>query len=77
MRHLRKWKACCVRDNLEPNSKEASRLLSSAKSDSGYIGNLVSWKYLAKSFFVRKVEHSRKYDINDLDKYIKIPNKYN
>ena len=52
-RHLRKWRAECVRDNLDPNSKEASRRLSSAKGQASYCGNLAAWHYLEKRFFAR------------------------
>ena len=74
--HLRKWRALCTRDNLKPNSKEASRLLSSLKGCAGYFGNEASWKYLSKKFFMRKAEKNRVYNTENLDEYINIPKKF-
>ena len=56
-RHLRKWRAECVRDNLDPNSKEASRRLSSVKAQSSYYGNQTAWHYFAKLFFKRYLDY--------------------
>lgn len=75
-RHLRKWRAECIRDNLEPNSKEASQRLTVAKGCAGFYGNQAAWKYLSKKFFQRKKESQREYLEENLEEYINIPLKY-
>ena len=75
-RHIRKWRAECVRDNLDYNSKEASRRLSCVKSQASYYGNQVAWHYYVKKFGQRKLEKNRDYNRNELDQYLNIPEKY-
>lgn len=74
--HLRKWKAACVRDNLDRASKEGSQRLALCKADACYFGSLEAWRYLSKKFFMRKSEKQRVYDINNLESYLNIPDKY-
>ena len=54
-RQLRKWRAECVRDNLDRNSKEGSARLSSVKAQASYYGSQTAWHYFTKLFFKRSV----------------------
>ena len=74
--YLRKWKAECVRDNLEPRGKEASQRLSLIKGFAGYYASMVSWKRLAINFFKTESEKNRVYDKDSIEGYINIPIKF-
>ena len=74
--YLRKWRAECVRDNVDFRSKEGSRRLAVAKGLAGYYGNLVSWQRVEKNFRRSKEESSREYTIDNVNDYIHIPKKY-